>query len=244
MLHPDWNLLASTLSCLEITFPSFYSAGTSSIQSKELIALLKSAPNLTHFKMRGLEILHELIPIFEFVKNGPKLQSLVLDKCHVCFTDALGNPNLEPNFSLKKVHLLNGLNYWSLIEYLLVLAPNLEELVLRPQKDLDMLIKGLELSQISQLSKFSKLQKLEVQVATEDCINNMPEFVYVLREFPALRYLVLSWGAYPPEVNYTSYYRMVEWLNSALRADNADILVQISYPKHSNIYTNPPSLTG
>ena len=120
------------------------------------------------------------------------------------------------------------------------LIPNLEELVLRPEPS----YVGFTLNTIKTLSLMPKLERLEVPVSTDDSVNNMPSFVYVLREFPALRCLTLIWGASPPEINHHRTARMVKWLENVLQADNANIYVQSCHELHNNIYTNPPLLNG
>ena len=120
------------------------------------------------------------------------------------------------------------------------LIPNLEELVFRPEPSYT----GFTLNTIKTLSLMPKLEKLEVSVSTEDSVNNMPSFVYVLREFPSLRYLTLSWGASPPEIHQGRTHRMVDWLENVLQADNANIYVQICHELHSNVYSNSPLINN
>ena len=48
--------------------------------------------------------------------------------------------------------------------------------------------------QVLELSALKKLQNLSVPLSIRDCIMNLPEIIFVLREFESLRYLTLSWG--------------------------------------------------
>ena len=117
--------------------------------------------------------------------------------------------------------------------------PNLVELVLRPEEGHPG--PGLVLDDLRQLAALKDLQRLEAPVSTDDSISNMPEFVFVLREFASLRFLTVSWSKAPPEVQFGRQKRLVEWLDNALLADNANIHLQISHTLHSSLYTNPPA---
>ena len=97
------------------------------------------------------------------------------------------NANIESHKVMKKLHVLNKNSPFLSSRYMTLsiarLIPNLEELVLRPEPTFT----GFTLIQLKTLSIMPNLEKLEVPVSTEDSINNMPSFVYVLREFPSLR---------------------------------------------------------
>ena len=47
---------------------------------------------------------------------------------------------------------------------------------------------------MKEFSRLKKLERLSVPLSIRECIMNMPEVVYVLREFDSLRHLILSWG--------------------------------------------------
>ena len=117
--------------------------------------------------------------------------------------------------------------------------PYLEEVVLRPEEGHNG--PGLSLDKLRRLAGLRRLIRLEAQISTEDSINNMPEFVYVLRDFHSLRYLTVSWGKTPPEVNSGRKLKLMEWLENALQAENVNLHIQISHSLHSSLYTNPPS---
>ena len=186
------------------------------------------------------------VSILDFLYCARNLKELVLDQCSVHLPNPEGFPNFQPHEKLKKFHLVQKTSCFlasDCVPYSIAkLIPNLEELVLRPEEGQNM--PGFLLNDILQLARLKKLQRLEVPASCEDCLNNMPEFVYVLREFPSLRYLSLSWGLQPPDTNSSRLYRMVAWLEHVLKADNANIHLQMCYDIHHNIYTNTPSYTS
>ena len=99
---------------------------------------------------------------------------------------------------------------------------------------------GLTPDQILELSYLKKLEKLSVPLSIRECTMNLPQIIFVLREFPALRYLTLSWG-----LNHESYdiskskiRYMMDWLFNALGAENANIHLQLSYKQHPQEYKN------
>ena len=47
---------------------------------------------------------------------------------------------------------------------------------------------------VRELNQLKKLRRLSLPLSIRECIMNMPEVIYVLREFPSLRFLILSWG--------------------------------------------------
>ena len=185
------------------------------------------------------------VSILDFLYLCKNLNELILDQCSVHFPHPDGlNINFEPNRILKKLHVVNKNSPFLSSQHMTLsiarLIPNLEELVLRPEPN----HKGFTLTTIKILSELAKLERLEVPVSTEDTVNNMPSFVYVLREFPSLRFLTLSWGASPPEIHQGRTCRMVDWLENVLQADNANIYVQICHELHNHVYSNPPLLNG
>ena len=241
--NPDWRQIVSGLESLEIVFPAFYSEGGYSLPWDDLNLLCRSIRNMKKLKLTGM-INYEHASIFDFLCYGNNLEELIFDNCSVLFPHPEGIPNFPPLEKLKKLHVINKnscfCNSPHVTTCIAKMMPNLEELVLRPEQNQI----GLTLNAIKELSKMKYLKRLEVAASTEDCINNMPSFIYVLREFAALRYLTLSWGSNPPEVQASRTYRMFEWLENALKADNANIHVQICHEIHSNIISNPPSLSG
>jgi len=242
---PDWTQLLLNLSTLKITFPAAHSPNTGySCPPEDFVKLIAASKNLSSLSLKGL-INANHVSILDFLYCCKKLEELILDKCSVHFPHPDGlNINFEPHKVLKKLHIKNKNSPFLSSKYMTLsiarLIPNLEELVFRPEPSYT----GFTLNTIKTLSLMPKLEKLEVSVSTEDSVNNMPSFVYVLREFPSLRYLTLSWGASPPEIHQGRTHRMVDWLENVLQADNANIYVQICHELHSNIYSNSPLINN
>ena len=182
---------------------------------------------------------NNLLPLDQMLTQLPKLKELVWSDCSlVHFNQELP---LEHK-SLMSLHITDAhiLPFESseILEKVSKLAPNLEELVLRPK--LPSTFGGFLLNEIWKLSNLQHLNRLEITISTSDCSNNMPELVYVLRDFPSLRYLIISWGVHI-DLSNIRIARLLSWLISALEGDNANIHVQICYALHSNLYSSPPA---
>ena len=67
---------------------------------------------------------------------------------------------------------------------------------------------------------------------------NLPQIIFVLREFPSLRYLTLSWGLAHEsyDISRSKITYMMDWLFNALGAENANIHLQLSYKQHPQEY--------
>ena len=65
--------------------------------------------------------------------------------------------------------------------------------------------------------------------------------IFVLREFPSLRHLTLSWGMWCDsyDVSKTKIAFMMAWLLNALQAENASVSLQLCYKQHPQEFTNP-----
>merc|ERR1712096_110676 len=74
-----------------------------------------------------------------------------------------------------------------------------------------------------------------------ECIMNMPEVVYVLREFDSLRFLILSWGMWHEhyDISKGKISYLMAWLFNALEAENANIHLQLCYKQHPNLFSSP-----
>ena len=124
-----------------------------------------------------------------------------------------------------------------LTKFISLYMPSLQELVLQPQVVLG--YKGHTPAQMLELARLPHLRRLSLTLSVRDLIMNMPEIVFVLREFLALRSLVLSWGrncdAY--DLPESRALHMMGWLRDALKAENADIRLQLSYDMHRAFYT-------
>ena len=64
------------------------------------------------------------------------------------------------------------------------------------------------------------------------------EVFHITREFPALRYLTLSWGLAHEsyDISRSKITYMMDWLFNALGAENANIHLQLSYKQHPREY--------
>ena len=246
--NPDWRQLCkSSLTELSITFPAAHSPEGYSCPSTDFIQLMKPLTHLKNLTLKGM-INPGHVSILDFLFHCPNLEELILDRCSVF----LPNPNDYPDFppphtTLKKMHLVNKTSSFLVSQYItkciVRFMPKLQEIVLRPEaiEGHGLNTPGLLLEDLHHLAALQDLVRLEAPISTEDCINNMPEFVYVLRDFPKLRHLTVSWGKTPPEVHFGRKFKLVEWLRNVLQAENANISVQFSHALHASFYSNPPS---
>lgn len=237
--NPDWHQLANTLTSLKIVFPAKYSVGGYSCDPETLMCLVRNMTELEHLSLKGMK--NDLVPLDQMLDQLPKLKELVWSDCSLVHF----NNQLEfhsEHKSLRYLHITDAhfLPYEAseILENISKLAPNLEELVLRPK--LPSTFGGFLLNEIWKLSSLQHLNRLEITISTSDCSNNMPELVYVLRDFPSLRYLIISWGVHI-DLSNIRIARLLSWLISALEGDNANIHVQICYALHSNLYSSPPA---
>ena len=94
---------------------------------------------------------------------------------------------------------------------------------------------GLAPSQVLELSRLDRLQRLSVPLSIRECSMNLPQIISVLREFPALRFLTLSWGLTHESYRHQIKY-MMDSLMVALAALNANIHLQLSFKHHPQEY--------
>ena len=97
---------------------------------------------------------------------------------------------------------------------------------------------GLTPDQVVDLSRLSRLEKLSVPLSIRECIMNLPQMIFVLREFQSLRFLTLSWGLSHEsyDISRSKITYMMDWLFNALGAENANIHLQLSYTQHPQEY--------
>ena len=97
---------------------------------------------------------------------------------------------------------------------------------------------GLSPQQVRELSRLEALERLAVPLSIRSCEMNLPEMIYVLKEFTSLRFLTLSWGLSHEsyDINRSKISYMMHWLDNALRAENANINLQLSYEHHPQEY--------
>ena len=67
---------------------------------------------------------------------------------------------------------------------------------------------------------------------------NLPELIDVLREFYSLRHLTQSWGLSHEsyDINRNNISNKMVWLRNALKAENVNINLQLSYYHHPQEY--------
>jgi hypothetical protein len=180
-------------------------------------------------------VTHMPVNLKQLLEAGPNLEELILDKCFIILP-FYNTTNPFEHAKMKKLHLLNDSQSLVFHDFLSAcmanFMPNLTELIMRPVS-----VKscgGLKLQQMRQLAAFKFLNKLSLPISMDEAICNMPEVVYVLREFPALRYLTISWGTCP-ELTGSRVFNLIHWLKDTLHAENANINVQICNYMHSNL---------
>ena len=61
--------------------------------------------------------------------------------------------------------------------------------------------------------------------------------IFVLRDFPSLRHLTLSWGMVCDsyDVSKSKVATMMAWLFNALQAENASVSLQLCYKQHKQV---------
>ena len=93
---------------------------------------------------------------------------------------------------------------------------------------------GLTPQQVRELSRLQVLERLAVPLSIRSCEMNLPEMIYVLKEFTSLRFLTLSWGLSHEsyDINRSKISYMMSWLANTLSAENVDINLQLSYRHH------------
>ena len=97
---------------------------------------------------------------------------------------------------------------------------------------------GLSPRQVRELARLEDLERLAVPLSIRSCEMNLPEMIYVLKEFSSLRFLTLSWGLSHEsyDINRSKISYMMHWLQNAIRAENANINLQLSYEHHPQEY--------
>ena len=246
VLQPGWRQLVGTLTELSITFPATYSPLEGySCPATDFLPFIAATENLKSLRLKGM-INTGHVSILDFLYHCTSLEELVLEKCSVFLPDPSDYPQFPPHLLLKKLHVCDKTSAFlasrhNITHCIIEFMPKLQELVLRPEEG--HAGPGLSLDDLRQLAALRDLQRLEVPVSMEDSVSNMPEFIFALREFASLRFLTVSWVQPPPEMsqNMPRKFRLLEWLDNALLADNANIHLQISHSLHSSLYTNPPA---
>ena len=236
----EWPQLAAKLTDLQIAFPAAYLNSHYALPMKDWSKFFAPLSKLTRLKLTGAGR-ESPLPLDHVLTALPELVELDLDRSGI---HVPGNwDSVESRFVHKALKafrftgdmtslLLNAF----LTRFLAFYAPNLEEVELQPESAVG--YPGMTPGQMRELSDLHALSRLSLPLATTECVMNMPELIYVLREFKCLRYLVLSWGrasnAY--DVNTKTIMNLMNWLFNALGAENADIHLQLSYKLHPDMF--------
>ena len=231
--NPDWHQLCSNLTSLDLVFPAAYNKEAYNCPYMDFQSLARgSFAHLTSLKLRGMCHTFIQVQIYDILYNAPNLEELEIDECSIGFLHH-EECCYKPHLMLKSLTITNKIDSIvvpeEFIQCITQILPNLNQLVVRPP---NANFHGFLLSQIRCLTTLPFLQYLEIPVATSNCVNNMPEMVYVLREFPSLSFFVIIWSNYF-EDNNNRLEVMTNWLVHVLKADNANIHVQMSFPLHS-----------
>jgi len=243
---PSWGFLSNKLVYLNITFPSAHEGATGNaygLPLEDYTRLFQNLPNLESLKLVGAGMEGPL-PLIPTLKYCSKLTELILEKTPVHVPDVYDV--IDSSYvsrSLKKFYFVGEMSSLLVHDFLprgiAYYMPELVELEVQPQTVMG--YGGLFPLQVKELSRLKKLQRLSVPLSIRECIMNMPEVVYVLREFDSLRNLILSWGmwheSYDISKGKISY--LMAWLFNALEAENANIYLQLCYKQHQNLFSNP-----
>ena len=236
--NPDWKQLMGSLTHLQIAFPTsleFVFTWT------DFNNFVNSIGRLQCLELKGCLNANQPLPLLYILKNGPELKKLCFEKCAVYLPYAMEDDGFQHK-TLETLHMKG--NTVSLIYHdyttdsIAHFMPNLNELILTPASVSS--CTGFPLLQIRKLNTMTSLERLCLPMSLSDCLSNMPQVVYILREFPVLRVLVVAWGICV-DYNPSRLLRLHYWLENTLRAENANIHLELCYDVHSDIYTNPPS---
>ena len=243
MVHqdPDWKRLAKNLTKLDIVFPSQYDSAVYSLPVSDCGALIQSCPNLILLRLGGAGLFAGPIPLLLVLKTCNHLEKLILENSEIHFPRHLAQDIISCNVnrSLKLFHYLGDVgNIAHISRNVANFMPNLEELQLQPYAPRTFRFSGLLPSDVNELNVMKQLRNLSIPLAIHAFMMNMPEMVYILRNFQSVRNVTLSWGS--SEENYTysgnRILYMMRWLSNALVCENANINVQLCFSVHQDIY--------
>lgn len=248
MRDPAWTELANKLVELDIVFPGRHSPNCYSLPLSDLNLLLSTSHNLQVLRLSGAgkEAPIPLLPIFNFCK---KLKHLHLDQTfiHVPEDYSYENPQFVSR-SLRSFSFIGDMSSSLLLlnnltKCIGLYMPNLVQLELEPESAHG--FRGLTLKQIRDLWPLKELSKLSLPFSMEDCVMNMPQTIFILREFQNLRHFILAWGWAGSDAWFSTVPRassMLNWLSEALAAENANINLQLNYRLHQGMYGNGSKL--
>jgi len=236
----SWATLSSRLLRLDITFPSAHSINSYSLPLTDFTRMMENLTGLHELRLVGAGQ-GEPVPLIPILRYCPKLMELILEKSPVHIPD--NYEVIDPSYvstSLTRFSYLGEMS--SLLVHNFMMRgiahymPSLIELEVQPQAVLG--YSGLSPDQVVELSRLQRLERLSVPLSIRECIMNLPQMIFVLREFPALRFLTLSWGLSHEsyDISRSKITYMMDWLFNALGAENANIHLQLSYTQHPQEY--------
>lgn len=239
----SWASLGHKLTELEITFPASHSINSYSLPLEDFTRLMQNIPNMEELRLEGAGQAGP-IPLIPVLGYLTKLRALVLEKCPVHVPDNYDVVNQAcVSRSLKRFYFLGEMSSLLVHDFMMrgisTYMPSLEELEVQPTTVLG--YGGLRPKQVLELAKLPLLQRLSLPLSIRECIMNLPEVIYILRDFPSLRFLTLSWGMWAEayDISKGKIGFMMQWLYNALDAENANIYLELSYKHHPQEYTNP-----
>jgi len=232
----SWITLSKRLTKLDITFPATHSINSYSLPLEDYTRLMQNLGSLEELRLVGAGQ-GGPIPLIPTLYYCPRLRDLVLERSPVHVPD--NYEVVDPSYvshTLKRFYYLGEMSSLLVHDFMMRgishYMPALTELEVQPHTVLG--YGGLRPDQVRELSSLQHLQKLSLPLSIRECINNMPLIIFVLREFPSLRYLTLSWGMWCEsyDISRGKITFMMNWLYNALGAENANIYLQLSYKQH------------
>ncbi len=235
----EWTKLAGNLTKLHVVFPATYAPNSYSLRPTDFSAFLAALGGLTSLRLDGAGMGAPL-PLLELLERAPHLKELTLNKCSIYVPP-------DPNFILKasypdmrSFYLTNSsesiaFNHVVLLRAIASLFPSLVHLELQPESTKGTY--GFAPHELLPLATLPALLTLSVAVSLRECSNNLPELVVVLRKFPALTNLVLSWGCDNAFLFGHTAGRirfMMAWLIDVM-SENPDLMVNIDSRLHRDV---------
>jgi len=243
MIRKDtWVTLAARLTRLDITFPAAYGPNHYGLPLQDFTELFKHLGNLRSLRLvaAGMEGPFPLLPTLSLC---PRLEELELCRTPVFVPDSMWVNTDFIHKSLKSFHLLDELSSLTqqphLVSVIATYMPALEELEIQPQTILG--YTGLHPNQMRKLGQLANLKRLSIPLSVKECTSNMPAVIYVLKEFKALRNLILSWGMWCDNHNAQNVQvgYLMSWLYITLGGFNSRIRVQLHIHHHHREYVQP-----
>lgn len=236
---PEWNILGSKLSYLDITFPVATNLVAYNLPLLDFNRLITSCSNLTYLRLVGAGRNGDPIPLLYILQGCRRLLELHLVKTRMYL------PNVHQHFDKAIVHTtIRKFSHLSdfisllwnplMTQVISLYMPNLVELEIQPENATD--FEGFHLNRLLDLTSMPNLVRLSIPLSLDSCIMNMPELVVFLARFQVLKSLVLSWGLMNLESLTSRIEYLIRWLQSALKAENANISAQLDYTRHPNIF--------